>query len=70
MSASSSISTRKFPPDLTFTDDRPHRKLGDYFGKKPLILNLVYYNCPMLCGEVLGGLTAHEHDEVRCGQRV
>jgi protein SCO1/2 len=31
-------------------------RLGDYFGKKPLILNLVYYNCPMLCGEVLSGL--------------
>ena len=30
--------------------------LGDYFGKKPMILNLVYYNCPMLCGEVLSGL--------------
>lgn len=45
------------PPDLAFTDDlgRPVR-LGDYFGKKPLILNLVYYNCPMLCGEVLSGL--------------
>jgi protein SCO1/2 len=46
------------PPDLAFTDDtgRPV-KLGDYFGKKPLILNLVYYNCTMLCGEALAGLT-------------
>jgi protein SCO1/2 len=45
------------PPALAFTDDwgRPVR-LGDYFGKRPLILNLVYYNCPMLCGEVLSGL--------------
>jgi hypothetical protein len=32
-------------------------KLGDYYGKKPLILNLVYYNCTMLCGEALAGLT-------------
>jgi protein SCO1/2 len=31
-------------------------QLGNYFGKKPLILNLVYYQCPMLCGEVLSGL--------------
>jgi protein SCO1 len=48
---------QQIPPDLAFTDDlgRPVR-LGDYFGKKPLILNLVYYNCPMLCGEVLSGL--------------
>jgi len=46
------------PADLAFTDDtgRPVR-LGDYFGKKPLILNLVYYNCTMLCGEALAGLT-------------
>jgi protein SCO1/2 len=32
--------------------------LGDYFGKKPLILDLAYYNCTMLCGEVLSGLTS------------
>ncbi|MBA3786237.1 MAG: SCO family protein [Acidobacteria bacterium] len=33
-------------------------KLGDYFGKeKPVILALVYYECPMLCNEVLNGLT-------------
>ncbi len=48
---------QQIPADLSFTDDlgRPVR-LGDYFGKRPLILNLVYYNCPMLCGEVLSGL--------------
>ena len=46
------------PPDLTFVDDTGRTvKLGDYFGKKPLILNLVYYNCTMLCGEALTGLT-------------
>jgi protein SCO1/2 len=46
------------PPDLIFVDDTGGRvKLGDYFGKKPLILNLVYYNCTMLCGEALAGLT-------------
>jgi protein SCO1/2 len=32
-------------------------KLGDYFHKgRPVILNLGYYQCPMLCGEVLQGL--------------
>jgi len=46
------------PADLAFVDDAGHPvKLGDYFGKKPLILNLVYYNCPMLCGEALAGLS-------------
>ncbi|HLO05111.1 MAG TPA: SCO family protein [Terriglobales bacterium] len=47
----------QIPADLSFRDEtgKPVR-LGDYFGKKPMILNLVYYNCPMLCGEVLSGL--------------
>ncbi len=47
------------PPDLTFRDDTGRTvKLGDYFGHKPLILNLVYYNCTMLCGEALAGLAS------------
>jgi protein SCO1 len=46
------------PPDLIFHDETGKTvKLGDYFGKKPLILNLVYYNCTMLCGETLAGLS-------------
>jgi protein SCO1 len=46
------------PAELTFTDDSGRAvKLGDYFGKKPLVLNLVYYNCTMLCGEALAGLS-------------
>jgi protein SCO1/2 len=47
----------QIPPDLTFTDDLGRQvKLGDYFAQKPLILNFVYYGCPMLCGEELSGL--------------
>jgi protein SCO1/2 len=47
------------PADLTFRDDAGKAvKLGDYFGHKPLILNLVYYNCTMLCGEALAGLAS------------
>jgi protein SCO1/2 len=47
------------PPDLTFLDETGKTvKLGDYFGGKPLILNLVYYNCTMLCGEALAGLSS------------
>jgi protein SCO1/2 len=30
--------------------------LGDYFGRRPVIVNLVYYECPMLCNEVLNSL--------------
>ena len=48
----------QLPPGLTFRDETGQTvKLGDYFGKKPLILNLVYYDCTMLCGEALAGLT-------------
>jgi protein SCO1 len=47
----------QIPPDLVFRDETSKSvRLGDYFGKKPMILNLVYYQCPMLCGEVLSGL--------------
>src|ERR1700716_522220 len=46
-------------PELAFRDEtgKPVR-LGDYFGHKPLILDLAYYNCTMLCSEVLSGLTS------------
>jgi len=48
---------QQIPPTLTFRDETGKSvQLGDYFGKKPMILNLVYYQCPMLCGEVLSGL--------------
>jgi protein SCO1/2 len=48
----------QIPADLSFVDDtgKP-AKLGDYFKTRPLILNLVYYNCTMLCGEALEGLS-------------
>ena len=45
------------PPELIFRDENGNQvRLADYFGRKPMILNLVYYQCPMLCGEVLSGL--------------
>ena len=45
--------------DAVFKDENgKHVRLGDYFSKgKPVILALVYYECPMLCNEVLNGLT-------------
>lgn len=47
------------PPGLSFRDESGMAvHLGDYFGSKPLILNLVYYNCTMLCGEALAGLAS------------
>jgi len=47
------------PLDARFVDDTGKSvRLGDYFGKHPAILSLVYYNCPMLCSEELDGLTS------------
>jgi protein SCO1/2 len=47
------------PLDLPFTDEAGRDvRLGDYFGRKPVILTLVYYECPMLCTQVLNGLTS------------
>ena len=49
----------QLPLGLTFTDDAGKQvQLASYFGKKPAILALVYYQCPMLCSEELNGLTS------------
>jgi protein SCO1/2 len=44
---------------LTFRDEEGKLvALNDYFHQgRPVILNLVYYNCPMLCNLVLNGQT-------------
>ena len=47
------------PLELAFTDETGRSvRLADYFGKKPVVLNLVYYDCPMLCTLSLNGLAA------------
>ena len=49
----------QLPLDVTFRDENGSSvRLGDYFGKKPVVLSLVYYSCPMLCNQVLNGLTS------------
>jgi protein SCO1 len=49
---------QQVPLDLAFRDETGKAvRLADYFGQKPVILNLVYYKCPMLCSQVLIGLT-------------
>ncbi|HUG53660.1 MAG TPA: SCO family protein [Vicinamibacteria bacterium] len=47
------------PLDVEVRDEegRP-RRLADYFGRRPVVLSLVYYECPMLCTLTLNGLTA------------
>jgi protein SCO1/2 len=48
---------QQLPLDASFRDEtgKPVR-LGDYFGKVPVILSLVYYQCQILCMEDLNGL--------------
>ncbi len=48
---------QQLPLDLVFKDESGQEvKLGQYFGKKPVVLALVYYECPMLCTQVLNGM--------------
>ncbi|HVO52610.1 MAG TPA: SCO family protein [Thermoanaerobaculia bacterium] len=45
------------PLDLAFRDEAGKTvHLRDYFGKKPVVLSLVYFDCPMLCGMTTDGL--------------
>ena len=48
----------QIPLDLEFRDEKGRAvRLNEYFSKRrPVILSLVYYNCPMLCTQVLNGL--------------
>jgi len=48
---------QKIPLDLAFKDETGKDVvLADYFGEKPVVLSLVYYECPMLCTISLNGL--------------
>jgi protein SCO1/2 len=50
---------QQLPLDASFVDESGKAvKLGDYFGKHPALLSLVYYTCPMLCSEELDGITS------------
>ena len=45
------------PMNLTFRDEEGNAvSLGSLMRGKPAVLSLVYYECPMLCGEVLQGM--------------
>jgi protein SCO1 len=45
------------PLGLTFRDEHGSPvELGQAFAGKPVVLTLVYYNCPMLCTQVLNAL--------------
>ena len=47
----------QLPLDLEFRDESDQVvNLADYFDKKPVVLSLVFYECPMLCNQVLNGM--------------
>src|SRR5919201_1179500 len=47
------------PLDIPFkNEDGRTIRLGDYFGSRPVVLALVYYDCPMLCTQVLNSLAS------------
>jgi protein SCO1/2 len=48
---------QQVPLDLIFVDESGRDvRLGDLFRARPVVLALVYYECPMLCTQVLSGL--------------
>jgi protein SCO1 len=49
----------RLPLGAAFRDEEGATvRLGDYFGKRPVIVVFNYYQCPMLCSQVLNGLTS------------
>ncbi|MEP6918814.1 MAG: hypothetical protein ABJC89_24455, partial [Acidobacteriota bacterium] len=50
---------QQVPLDLPFTDETGREvRLGEYFGKRPVVLAMAYYECPMLCTQVITGLVS------------
>lgn len=48
---------QQLPLDLQFKDEQGNPvTLGQFFHEKPVVLSLVYYDCPMLCTQVLNGM--------------
>jgi protein SCO1 len=49
----------QLPLDTELTDESGRAvRLGDYFGSRPVVLAFVYYECPMLCTQVLSSMTS------------
>ncbi|MCU1383088.1 MAG: hypothetical protein JWL71_1785 [Acidobacteria bacterium] len=50
---------QRVPLDTTFRDEAGRTvRLGDYFGKRPVVMVFAYYDCPMLCTQVINGLSS------------
>lgn len=50
---------QRLPLDARFADESGRSvALGEYFGKKPVIVAFVYYQCPMLCSQIMNGISS------------
>jgi protein SCO1/2 len=49
----------RLPLDVRLKDETGRDvALGEFFGKKPVVLSFVYYQCPMLCTQVMNGISS------------
>jgi protein SCO1/2 len=50
---------QRIPLDVPFHDERGRTvPIGEYFGRRPVVLVFAYYDCPMLCTQVINGLAS------------
>jgi len=50
---------QRLPLDARFTDESGRNvALGEYFGSRPVVVAFVYYQCPMLCTQVMNGISS------------
>jgi protein SCO1/2 len=50
---------QRLPLDATFEDELGRTvTLGEFFGARPVIVAFVYYQCPMLCNQVMNGISS------------
>lgn len=49
----------RLPLEATFRDEAGRTvALGDFFGERPVLLAFVYYQCPLLCSQVMNGISS------------
>ena len=49
----------QLPLETPFRDEAGREVLlGDYFGDKPVLMAFVYYSCPMLCTQIMNGVSS------------
>jgi protein SCO1 len=50
---------QRVPLDTQLVDEAGRAvRLGDFFGRRPVVLVFAYYDCPMLCTQVINGLAS------------